>query len=302
LRCPNGHFFPFAEGTPVPVFASSEENANEYAITNAAEVHDNSLRWVFATFGVEEFALRERLMARLQVRKGQKILLTGAGAGNDIPYLVEGMAGEGIVYAQDIAKQMLLAGFERYSGLAQSSGVQLHFSVSDATSLPFVDGYFDAAYHFGGINLFPDVRKGIAEMNRVVRPGGVIVIGDEGIAPWLKDSEYGRMQIRNNPLYDYDPPLALLPESAKDVRLTWELGNCFFVIDFVVGDAPPSLNIDVPHIGTRGGTIRTRYYGQLEGVDPALRDKVYADAKELGLSRVVYIEALLRGEKPGSRN
>jgi hypothetical protein len=77
------------------------------------------------------------------------------------------------------------------------------------------------------------------------------------------------------------------------------LSNCFYVIEFSVSDRPPPINIDVPHVGTRGGSIRTRYFGQLEGVDPDLRDRIYAQAERLGISRVEYIELLLRGGLSG---
>lgn len=294
LRCSNGHLFPFASGTNVPVFASEPEDANEYAKVNAAELHDNALRWVFSTFETDEAGLRERLIARLGLTKGARILITGAGAGNDLPYLVSALSGSGEIFVQDIAKEMLLAGVARYQDELSSSGVSLHFSVSDATDLPFCDDVFDAAYHFGGINLFPDIAKGIAEMNRVVRPGGAVVIGDEGLAPWLTNTEFGKMLVNNNPLYACTPPMSLLPDTARLVKLTWELSNCFYVIEFCVSNDPLPLNIDVPHLGKRGGTIRSRYFGQLEGVTPALRERIYREAERRGLSRVEYIESALR--------
>lgn len=294
LSCPNGHLVPFAPGTDVPVFAKQPHAANEYTRDNAATIHDNALRWVFATFAEEETSFRTSLVARLQLARGDRVLVTGAGAGNDLPFLLRGLAGQGEIYAQDIAQEMLLAGWQRHRAEPVESGVDIYFSISDAENLPFQDGCFDAAYHFGGINMFPDIRRGIAEMTRVVRPGGRIVIGDEGVAPWLKGTEFGKMLIRNNPLYASDAPLALLPESARSVQLSWELSNCFYVIAFSVSEGPPPINIDVPHIGTRGGSIRTRFFGQLEGVNPALRDRVYAEAARLGMSRVDYIESLLR--------
>ncbi|MCK9380262.1 MAG: methyltransferase domain-containing protein [Sulfuritalea sp.] len=283
----------------MPVFAKKPEDSNEYTRQNAAVVHDNSLRWVFATFESDETTLRNNLVARLQLAQGHRVLVTGAGAGNDLPYLVRSLGGQGEIYAQDIAQEMILSGAERHRVESAKSSVELHFSVSDATNLPFADDYFDAAYHFGGINLFPDIRKGIAEMNRVVRPGGKVVIGDEGVAPWLMDSEYGKMLIRNNSLYACEVPLHLLPESARSVRLSWELSNCFYVIEFSVSDRTPPINIDVAHMGTRGGSIRTRYFGQLEGVDPALRDRIYAEAERLGMSRVEYLESLFRSGLAG---
>ncbi len=294
LACPNGHFFAFAAGTDVPVFASEPEGSNEYSRENAAEVHDNALRWVFNTFQTDEEGLRERLIARIGLKKGQRVLVTGAGAGNDLPYLVRALSGEGEIHAQDIAKEMLLAGVSRYRTELAGLGVGLHFSVSDATHLPFADGHFDAAYHFGGINLFPDIAKGIAEMNRVVRPGGNIVIGDEGLAPWLVDTELGRMLINNNALYACSAPLSALPETARAVKVSWELSNCFYVIEFQASNEPLPINIDVPHLGKRGGSIRSRYFGRMEGVDPALRDRIYEEAERRGISRVAFLESALR--------
>lgn len=294
LHCPNGHLFPYAQGTKVPVFASESENVNEYTSENAAEIHDNSLRWLFDTFETDEPSLRKTLIAKLDLRKGMKILVTGAGAGNDLSYLVESMAGEGVIFAQDISKQMLLVGAERSYAELHDSGVEFFFSVSDATNLPFLDNIFDAAYHFGGLNLFPDIQKGIAEMNRVVKFGGKIVVGDEGVAPWLKQTEYGQMLIKNNPLCAYDAPLSLLPESAKSVKLSWELDYYFYVIEFTVSNSAPRINIDIPHVGKRGGSIRTRYFGQMEGIDPTLRDKLYTEAEKQGISRVAYLESLLK--------
>lgn len=291
--CPDGHFFAYAHGTDVPVFASEPEGSNEYSQENAAEFHDNALRWVFNTFQTDEEGLRERLIARIGLMEGERVLITGAGAGNDLPYLVRALGGRGEIYVQDIAKEMLLAGLSRYKSELEETGVTLHFSVSDATNLPFNDGFFDAAYHFGGINLFPDIAKGIAEMNRVVKSGGNVVIGDEGLAPWLVDTELGRMLINNNALYGCTAPLEALPATVRNVKLSWELSNCFYVIEFQASTEPLPIDIDVPHIGKRGGTIRSRYFGRMEGVSPGLRDRIYEEAERLGMSRVAFLESAL---------
>ena len=303
LACPNGHVVPFIPGTTVPVFCKEPDDASEYASGGSAEKHDNALRWVLSTFHADEAGLRGGLVARLQLRKGGRVLITGAGTGNDLPYLAQALGGSGEIYAQDIAQQMLLAGVERHRAEVERTGIRLYFSVSDATSLPFADGEFDAAYHFGGINLFAAVRRGIAEMNRVVRAGGRVVIGDEGVAPWLRNSEIGRMLIRNNALYACEVPLGLLPETVRSPRVSWELCNTFYVIEFSVATDPLPIDIDVRHLGARGGSVRTRYFGQLEGVDPGLRDLIYAEAERRGLSRVEYVESILRralSEPPGA--
>ncbi|HRD69441.1 MAG TPA: methyltransferase domain-containing protein [Legionella sp.] len=294
LVCANGHFFSILPGSDIPVFACEPENANDYSVEDAAIIHDNSYSWVYRTFGTDEKTLRTNLVSRLNLMKGQTILVTGAGSGHDLPFIAQQLGGEGAIYAQDISKQMLVSGYEKYGTRLCSGGVEVFFSLSDATNLPFADDVFDAAYHFGGLNLFPDIQKGISEMNRVVKPGGQVLICDEGLAPWIKQTELGKMLIKNNPLYAYDVPMSALPQNARNVKISWELSHCFYVIDFVVSNDPPSINIDVPHVGKRGGSIRTRYLGQLEGVNPELRDKLYATAEKLGVSRVEYLERLLK--------
>ena len=48
------------------------------------------------------------------------------------------------------------------------------FQVGDATALPFADDRFDAAVMALVIFFVPDPAKGVAEMVRVVRPGGIV--------------------------------------------------------------------------------------------------------------------------------
>lgn len=294
LRCSEGHIYPFIQGTQVPVFDCEDENVNEYTVTEAAKIHENSLAWLFSTFGGTEDALRKDLISRLHLKEGQTILITGVGAGNDLPVLADQIGKEGAIFAQDYSRQMLQSAVTRAENVYGLVDHAIEFSVSDATNLPFPDNYFDAVYHFGGLNLFPSIGKGISEMDRVTKDGGRVVFGDEGLAPWLKNTEYGRIIINNNSLCDFDVPLAELPTSARNVNLSWAVGYCFYIIDYTSSNSPIPINLDVPHIGRRGGTMRTRYFGQLEGIEPELKKTLYAEAENRGLSRVEFIEILLR--------
>lgn len=294
VLCTAGHAFSFAPGTSIPIFARQPLGTNEYASGESPEKHDNALRWLLRTFGTDEPTLRRRLVDRLSIGPGARVLVTGAGAGNDLPFIAERLAHDGEITAQDIAAEMLLEGVKRHAKNMAAQGIRVRFFVGDATNLPLSDGAFDAAYHFGGINLFPDVSRGIAEMDRVVKVGGRVVVGDEGVAPWLRETELGRMLVNNNALYGYEAPLYAVPETARSPRLTWELCNTFWIIDFEVSRSPLPIDLDVPHVGKRGGTIRTRFEGQLEGIAPALRDRVYQEAARKGVSRVEFLESALR--------
>lgn len=284
----------FAPETSTPVFECQAPEVDEYNVSNAAQIHDNALSWLFRTFKTTEFDLRTNIVRRLNLRPGHRVLITAAGAGNDIPFVTDTLGESGEVYAQDYSKEMLLWGERRVREQHRSAGVALFFSVGDASRLPFRSNFFDAALHFGGINLFPDKRLAIEEMDRVVRPGGRVVLGDEGAAPWLKGTEQANILVCNTSLYAYDPPLDLLPVTAREVDLSWVLSNSFFVVSFTVSRDPLPFDIDVPHVGRRGGSMRTRFYGQLEGVDPCLKAEVFAEAERQGVSRVELIERMLR--------
>src|SRR5438093_5926399 len=130
-----------------------------------------------------------------------------------------------------------------------------HYFVSSATHLPFPDGYLDAVFHFGGFNHFAEKKRTLEEFSRVTRKGGKVVFGDESLPPWLEDTEFGNIVVTNNSLFKYKAPLDCIPKNSRQVALRWVLGSCFFLIDYRVGDGFPSLNLDLPHKGRRGGTL-----------------------------------------------
>ena len=282
------------KNTNIPIFEVQKKNVNEFSIKNAAEIHDNALSWLFSTHNVNEKKLREELIGKLKLKKGDKVLVTATGAGNDLEYIAKRIGQSGQIYAQDYAKEMLFAAYYRTKKILDFKKYKIFFSVNDATNLPFKDNQFDATYHFGGINLYKNVKKGIDEMDRVTKPGGKVVFGDEGIAYWLKNTELGKSLITNNTLYNLNPPIDMIPLSARDVNLSWVINNCFYVIEYVVGSKNWDANIDIPHVGRRGGSIRTRHYGQLEGINPKLKNRFYKYLQDKNVSRVEFLEKIIK--------
>ena len=280
----------------IPIFDYQKKNINEFSIKNAAKIHDNALNWLFKTHKVNEHQLRKYLIGKMNLKKGSKVLVTATGAGNDLEYISDKIGKTGEIYAQDYAKEMLFAAFERNKKIKKKNKCKIYFSVNDALSLPFKDKVFDATYHFGGINLYKDIKKGINEMTRVTKVGGKVVFGDEGISYWLKKTKLAESLITNNDLYKLDPPMDLLPPNSENVNLSWVINNCFYLIEYSVGSKNWNANIDIPHLGRRGGTIRTRHYGKLEGINPKLRDRFYEKASAKKIGRVNYLEKIIKKE------
>lgn len=81
--------------------------------------------------------------------------------------------GQGVRYvACDISPAML----ERASRRARALGVedQLETVAADVGSLPFPDGEFDFVLSLTGLHCFPDPRRAVTELARVVKRGGVL--------------------------------------------------------------------------------------------------------------------------------
>jgi ubiquinone/menaquinone biosynthesis C-methylase UbiE len=169
-------------------------------------------------------------------------------------------------------------------------------NVSDLAALPYKSDFFDVVFHFGGINLISNKAKALSEMVRVAKDFGQIAISDESVGPWLRNSTFGKMMINNNSLWSAEIPLDILPTNINKVKVEYLLENCFYFISFVKDPKFPNIDLDVRHIGPRGGSIRTRYFGKIEGIDPLLKEAVRKTAIAKGMSEVDWLEITLRKE------
>jgi ubiquinone/menaquinone biosynthesis C-methylase UbiE len=299
----DGVFYPFIQGNnniSIPNFLTAYEHGEAakqslamYDQKASVDIYRNFLDWLFQTFNEDERSFRANLIGKLKLRRGSRVLITGCGLGDDILPIINAIGYDGEVYANDLAAEMVIAA-SNYTISEQINSKNIYFSVCDAKLLPFPDNFFDGAFHFGGINLFDDIKLSIGEMERVVKPGSRVVFGDEGVGPWLKGVEYGCIAINNNSLWASNAPIELLPRNSMDVHLSWVLGNCFYVIDFEVSDVGPYMNIDILNKGRRGGSMRTRYFGQLEGVTEETKKFVVEDATRKGISVHDWLEQMIK--------
>ena len=99
------------------------------------------------------------------VRSGQRVLDVGSGPGALTTELVE-RVGASNVSAVDPSEQFVDAARERHPGV--------DVGLAAAEDLPFADGTFDAALAQLVVHFMADPVRGLAEMARVTRAGGVV--------------------------------------------------------------------------------------------------------------------------------
>ncbi|MBI4729501.1 MAG: class I SAM-dependent methyltransferase [Acidobacteria bacterium] len=96
----------------------------------------------------------------------RRILEVGAGTGLHARWILENTPAEYV--GVDVSEAMLAIATRR---LAPHAG-RFRLGIADAHRLPFPDGSFDAAFCSGTLHHLADPGRGLAELARVVRPGG----------------------------------------------------------------------------------------------------------------------------------
>jgi ubiquinone/menaquinone biosynthesis C-methylase UbiE len=132
-----------------------------------------------STFNVYDAAGYEQLMGRWSQKlaplfikftglaDSEKILDVGCGTGS-LTFALAKAADLGEISAIDYSPVFVEAANRR------NTDPRIKIGQADACALPFEDGTFDRALALLVLHFVPDAGKAVAEMRRVVRPGGVV--------------------------------------------------------------------------------------------------------------------------------
>ena len=103
------------------------------------------------------------------MRPGLRILDLSSGTGQPALDLARAVGPAGHVTATDLSPAMLAIA-EANAGAIGATNIA--FRQADAEELPFPDASFDYVYSWGVLHHSPDLARSIAELFRVLRPGG----------------------------------------------------------------------------------------------------------------------------------
>jgi SAM-dependent methyltransferase len=106
---------------------------------------------------------------------GEKVVDLGSGTGSDVLLAAGWVGPAGHVVGVDMTKEML----EKASATALAAGVSnVEFRFGYLENVPVEDGWADTVTSNGVVNLCPDKASAIAEIWRILRPGGMLQFAD----------------------------------------------------------------------------------------------------------------------------
>lgn len=165
-----------------------------------SKVYDTWLRDLFWNEEMRSYGLK---MAGL--RAGMEVLDVGCGTG----FLSEGILEvTPTVWGLDITPEQLQRARKK---------LPIPLVRGDAENLPFSSERFDAVLSSGSIEYWPDPGQALREMHRVLRPGGVAMVG----GPTRPQDRLYRLLADNMMLfYDEEEAVAMFEEAGfRDIRV-----------------------------------------------------------------------------------
>jgi len=178
----------------------------------------------------------------LDVQPGRRVLEVAAGPGEVGFTLLPRLEPDGELISTDAAPEMVEAARRR----AEELGLEgVRFAVEDAASMSLADDSVDAVLCRFGIMLVPDMERAAAEMARVTRSGGRVVLAvwaSPQVNPWITASGRAALELGLTERPDPEAPgpfrLAdpdrlrevvsaggLAIERVEDVEVTWVAGS-----------------------------------------------------------------------------
>lgn len=115
-----------------------------------------------------------RSLEALGVEPGQRVLEVGFGGGATLETLIR-EKGCGYAGGLDASPEMVRAAERRFASWIADGRMAVRQGTAER--IPWADAEFDRALSVNSLFYWPDAAQGVREIRRVLRPGGVLVLG-----------------------------------------------------------------------------------------------------------------------------
>ena len=178
---------------------------------------------------------RKRALHLLAPYAPQRVLDVATGTGDLAIEIIQTISSAKEVIGVDISEEMMRVGQEKVhqAGLDK----KINFERQDCTAMTFEADSFDAATIAFGIRNFSDIPAAAAELHRVLRPGGVLIIAELSVPtnPLLRLGYklyagqiiplIGRLISKDRDAYTYLPKsIAAVPQRERMVEILRKAG------------------------------------------------------------------------------
>lgn len=125
------------------------------------------------------------LIARSGFRPGMRVMELGCGSGGYTTFVARAVGPQGEVCALDIQPEMLAQLEAKLRRPAHQDLTNIRLYLGSAYELPFEDDSFDLVYTITVLQEIPDQDRALAEVRRVLKPGGILAVTE-----FLPDPDY----------------------------------------------------------------------------------------------------------------
>jgi len=174
-----------------------------------------------------QWSVKKKAIDNIALNPDFKVLDICTGTGDIAIYIGKNVVKQGKVIGIDFSENMLSIAKNKASGTEN-----IEFVFGDALNLPFEDGEFDACFISFGLRNLTDLKKGLSEMKRVTKKGGLVVNIDTGkpkgiVKFFFELYFFNIVPILGKLFGGKASPYKYLPESTKNFPSGDELVNIF---------------------------------------------------------------------------